>query len=427
MEDSYYNGTHYPGKFTEEEEEINRSIYIGADSAPRYHQKKYEVFWTKDQYGRLHMADHPILSNMKKFTELVENPAYNPADPDSRRYVSKYGAWEYTTPDLHLYNSPLTAEELKRALKQSAGGWAPAASITVNFTDYARTYLRYTETLRYPSVFEGTYGIPVSTRSNDTVVKRYGYLWKPEHGKNWEIGYVHDLTGLFPKMRKADFRINYFRNTTKNIIDRNDNLEFEQYDKQLRTGAEISARFDSGRYYGSFGLIRTIRNEVCHATAQVENHTLTGHLISGGSKPLLKYPQCVPGGMDFSGYLVSMQQPRWSADAELGTRLLNGKLDLGARLHWHNDVHKNYITAFRDFIRDANKYYDANLTYESPDNMRWAATTVVDAYVRYRINKKFTAELVGTNLTNRYYMDPFSRSFMPAPGRTFRIGLTGKW
>ena len=72
-------------------------------------------------------------------------------------------------------------------------------------------------------------------------------------------------------------------------------------------------------------------------------------------------------------------------------------------------------------------YYDANLTYESPDNMRWAATTVVDAYVRYRINKKFTAELVGTNLTNRYYMDPFSRSFMPAPGRTFRIGLTGKW
>jgi len=237
----------------------------------------------------------------------------------------------------------------------------------------------------------------------------------------------NDRTGLLPKMRKADFRINYFRNTTKNIIDRNDNLEFEQYDKQLRTGAEISARFDSGRYYGSFGLIRTIRNEVCHAPAQVENHTLTGHLISGGSKPLLKYPQCVPGGMDFSGYLVSMQQPRWSADTELGTRLLNGKLDLGARLHWHNDVHKNYITAFRDFIRDANKYYDANLTYESPDNMRWAATTVVDAYVRYRINKKFTAELVGTNLTNRYYMDPFSRSFMPAPGRTFRIGLTGKW
>lgn len=59
--------------------------------------------------------------------------------------------------------------------------------------------------------------------------------------------------------------------------------------------------------------------------------------------------------------------------------------------------------------------------------MRWTPTAVVDAYLRYRINKNITAELVGTNLTNRYYMDPFSRSFMPAPGRTIRIGITGKF
>lgn len=58
VEDSYYNGTHYPGKFTEEEEEeINRSIYIGADSAPRYHQKKIRGFLDKrpirpPAYGR---------------------------------------------------------------------------------------------------------------------------------------------------------------------------------------------------------------------------------------------------------------------------------------------------------------------------------------------------------------------------------------
>ncbi|GEM_PF-4851890 len=27
------------------------------------------------------------------------------------------------------------------------------------------------------------------------------------------------------------------------------------------------------------------------------------------------------------------------------------------------------------------------------------------------------------NLTNRYYLDPLAQSFMPAPGRTVRIGM----
>lgn len=48
-------------------------------------------------------------------------------------------------------------------------------------------------------------------------------------------------------------------------------------------------------------------------------------------------------------------------------------------------------------------------------------------YLRYKIGKNITAELVGTNLTDRYYLDPLSPSYMPAPGRTIRIGITGKW
>ena len=42
-----------------------------------------------------------------------------------------------------------------------------------------------------------------------------------------------------------------------------------------------------------------------------------------------------------------------------------------------------------------------------------------------QIGKNLTAELVGSNLTNRYYLDPMSRSYLPAPGRTIRIGITG--
>ena len=47
----------------------------------------------------------------------------------------------------------MTEAERQRAMKQKGSGWVPAFSATVNFTDYSRAYLRYTETLRYPSIF----------------------------------------------------------------------------------------------------------------------------------------------------------------------------------------------------------------------------------------------------------------------------------
>ena len=395
--------------------------------------------WTKDQYGKLNMADHPVLNNPKVLTR-VENPVYNPADPSSPRFVNKFQNFTAEGSGALAgdvtYRTPLTSAQKQQALKQKGSGWAPAASVTFNLTDYARAYLRYTQTLRFPSIFEGTVGVPISPQLNTTSVNRYGYQWKPERGKNFEVGYIHDLTGMFPKMRKADFRINYFRNTTKNIIDRNDQLEFEQFDKQIRSGAELSARFDTGKVYGSLGLIRTIRNDVCDEgaafTDQLQSAVLRLHVQSSGSKPLLRAPTCFPGGVKIDGYLSSMMQPRWSVDAELGARFLKNKLDVGTRFHWHSDVYKTRVDSWRGFERAVNDHYatavDEVKDYtDGIEDMRWTPTAVVDAYLRYRINKNITAELVGTNLTNRYYMDPFSRSFMPAPGRTIRIGITGKF
>lgn len=395
--------------------------------------------WTKDQYGKLNMADHPVLNNPKVLTR-VENPVYNPDDPSSPRFVNKFQNFTAEGSGALAgdvtYRTPLTSAQKQQALKQKGSGWAPAASVTFNLTDYARAYLRYTQTLRFPSIFEGTVGVPISPQLNTTSVNRYGYQWKPERGKNFEVGYIHDLTGMFPKMRKADFRINYFRNTTKNIIDRNDQLEFEQFDKQIRSGAELSARFDTGKVYGSLGVIRTIRNDVCDEgaafTDRLQSTVLRLHVQSSGSKPLLRAPTCFPGGVKIDGYLSSMMQPRWSVDAELGARFLKNKLDVGTRFHWHSDVYKTRVDSWRGFERAVNDHYatavDEVKDYtDGIEDMRWTATAVVDAYLRYRINKNITAELVGTNLTNRYYMDPFSRSFMPAPGRTVRIGITGKF
>ena len=381
-------------------------------------------YWLKDEHGRLNLADHPLL-NSNILYEKVENPAYDPNDPDSPKTVYKYISTDTTHDlkngrDVHngVYMADMTAAERRRAQRQSGGGWAPAFSATVNFTDHARAYLRYTETLRYPSIFEGTYGF-----SSMGGFGRAGYGWKPEHAKNWEVGYIHDLTGLLPKMRRADFRINYFHNKTKNIIDRDSNLEFEQFDKQTRTGVELSARFDSGRFFGGLGVLRNIKNEMCDSTFPYTSHLA---FVKVG-KGIITTSSCNHGGLNSTGYLASALQPRWSIDADLGARFFGEKLETGLRFHFHSRIKKNRDEAYSKYRDEIRRY-----TAFSRENVRaidqsWQPVATWDMYLRYKIRKNITAELVGTNLTDRYYLDPLSPSYMPAPGRTIRIGITGKF
>ena len=393
-----------------------------------YYKAPYQnppiFYWLKDEHGRLNLADHPLL-NSNILYEKVENPAYDPNDPDSPKTVYKYIHTDITH-DLKnervvnngVYMADMTAAERRRAQRQSGSGWAPAFSATVNLTDHARAYLRYTETLRYPSIFEGTYGF-----SSMGGFGRAGYGWKPEHAKNWEVGYIHDLTGLLPKMRRADFRINYFHNKTKNIIDRDSNLEFEQFDKQTRTGVELSARFDSGRFFGGLGVLRNIKNEMCDSTFPYTSHLA---FVKVG-KGIITTSSCNHGGLNSTGYLASALQPRWSIDADLGARLFGKKLETGLRFHFHSRIKKNRDEAYSKYRDEIRRY-----TAFSRENVRaidqsWQPVATWDMYLRYKIRKNITAELVGTNLTDRYYLDPLSPSYMPAPGRTIRFGLTAKF
>ena len=373
---------------------------------------KLEYYWLKDDKGRLNPSTNPIFSTPSLVTPVV-NPAYDPNNPDSPRMVLPYKVLARDGGDNYL--TPITPAELQRARKQGGSGWAPAFSATVNFTDYARAYLRYTETLRFPSIFEGTYGFSTAAGS----FARYGYGWKPEHAKNWEIGYIHDLTGLFPKMKSADFRINYFHNKTKNVIDRDYNLEFEQFDKLLRTGVELQTRFDTGKFFGGLGVLRTLKNWMCDDSYAYRDIDVVSKYLQEGK--LIKHPTCNHGSIT-GGYLATAIQPRWSIDADLGGRFFSNKLESGVRFHFHSRVYQNRRAIFQAYYDQAGYGKQAD-----PDYMRWQPVATWDAYLRYKIGKNLTAELVGTNLGNRYYLDPINPTHMPAPGRTIRIGITGKF
>lgn len=167
-----------------------------------------------------------------------------------------------------------------------------------------------------------------------------------------------------------------------------------------------------------------MKNEVCDHRAIEQQYDAEMFIQKGRTFPV---PYCQNGGLT-GGWLINRIQPRWSVVANLGGRFLNEKLEIGSRLTFHSRVEdKQQPSArWRDYYlqRDG-----ANSTAFRSDNgnANWQPVTVVDAYVRYKFNKHFSAELTGSNLTDRYYLDPMSRSYMPAPGRTLRIGLTGKW
>ena len=59
--------------------------------------------------------------------------------------------------------------------------------------------------------------------------------------------------------------------------------------------------------------------------------------------------------------------------------------------------------------------------------MRWNSVLTVDAYAKYKITPDVALEVTATNLTNEYYLDPLTRSMMPAPGRAVKFNVSARF
>lgn len=280
--------------------------------------------------------------------------------------------------------------------------WLPTFSATVRFSPAARAYLRYSEAVRFPSMFEST--IAFSSSLNPL------YPLKPEHAYNYELGYVHNLSGLFGNTADADVKLAYYVHKTRNVIERDAYFMFDNIDKQTIRGIELQARFDNRRFFTDLGISRILENEVCDESSAVRLDADQGRV-----------PNCVQDGF-VSGYLLTQATPKLSVNWSLGTRLFDERLELGSRIV-HYQRHDNPdLQAYRDrLIAGGSSLLWQNVPFT------WGNITTVDAYARWRFNQHASVELVGSNLGNRYYVDPATRSTLPAPGRTIKLGITARF
>ncbi|AFT69656.1 TonB-dependent heme/hemoglobin receptor family protein [Alloalcanivorax dieselolei B5] len=271
-------------------------------------------------------------------------------------------------------------------------GSAPIASLTWEPVKGLQLYARHAEALRMPSLFESTSGWSVSPALDIPL--------KPEHAINREFGLNYLKDGLFAANDKLRFKVAYFRNhvddyltrTQPNAWETGNGLDFfrlRNIDSADFHGWEVNLAYDAGAWFAELSGTRYSHIEVCNVGSYVRYY-------------------CSDWGLPQS-YINNMIPPKWHASTTLGVRLLQRRLELGAR---------------GTFMGQRNRIprYNAPTGFNPP--VLWHHYNLLDVFVHYRHNETLSVDLTVDNVTDRYYLDALSLGLVPAPGRTARLGFT---
>ncbi|MBG3081456.1 TonB-dependent receptor [Proteus mirabilis] len=346
-----------------------------------------------DENGELSKSNNMFLSGYADINEKVP-------DPITGKLVNKYEMGVTKPIPIHLDDDK---DNFESEPSYQHGAFSPLVSATVYASDILRFYGRYTEQLRLPNLFEDTSGFSGSK------ARYYGFKLKPERAKSTEFGVVFDLTDWLNVERHADIKINYFYTNIENVFDRDANWQIRQFEKQILEGLEVQARFDNGFIFMDTALVYSHKNKVCDKNA-------FSHYDPFG---FLGIKDCMTGGYP-GGFLRTSIQPKYSVNLHLGTRWLDNKLEIGSRWLYSSEVENKDEKWLKEKL--PREMYGRN---NNP--MRWAKVFTVDGYINYQYSPNLSFEITGSNLLNEYYIDPLTRSGMPAPGRTFRLGVTAQF
>jgi len=255
---------------------------------------------------------------------------------------------------------------------------------TVMPADGWQVFASYKQASRLPSLMEATAGFFMVVNPD-----LHG-----EEAHNWEVGANYTRANLFSADDELGLKLVWFDNDIQDYIARRYirskfSMQMYNIDRAKFSGLEASATYRIGSLNIDAGATWYDTVSFCRPGEACLSSTLA------------------------SDYATNYIPPEFAANLSVSRDFFGDRLNLGARL-----VYRGERAA--DFEPTDNGY--APLLAAVP----WKAYTTADLTGRYRLGEGLTLDWSVENLTDQYYVEPLSLGVIPAPGRTFRIGLTGQ-
>ncbi|MBV2163367.1 MAG: TonB-dependent receptor [Comamonas sp.] len=373
-------------------------------------EENQTAYWKKTAYlplvnGKPDSSKNPFASGELDVNETVDGTLWDSTDLSGNKVPKIIPINEND----EVYEQLDAGQAWENTADQSGHAWSPVLSATARIGKFGTGFVRYAQTTRFPSIYELTSSSVVDGAGTLGTLAVNGAS-KPERSTNFEIGYAHNLAQFFPSLVLADARISYYNTEIKDFIDRTAYMDTIQFDKKKTQGIELQSRFDSGHFFGGLGGTYRLKQEMCDKD------------FASSMDPFYnRIPTCMEGG--FPGTYSGMSlQPKYSINMELGTRLLNERLQIGWRGTYHTGAENKQLNGL---LADA----DIQKVWfrGGRDALYWKSVMLHDLYAYFQVNKKVAFNLNIINLTDQYYMDPMSKNVMPAPGRTITAGMTIKF
>jgi len=350
------------------------------------------MFWRPDANGNFTDATDPRLNN-----GIVWTNSNNPFEGTHFNELEGVN----TTAHNPEWSDMVVGFTQGDKLKSKDHAFAPSLGVNYEIVPDTFLYARYSEAIRLPSLFETTRGTLQVVPSNEL---------KPERMQAFELGASTTLGGLITAGDETSLKLSYFHNNIQNFITRRYNplstgmMEMKNAKSYTTSGLEFQSSYDSGRIFVDLSATYYLNTKTCDPEFAAYLRSIATSWMHTEDTP-----NCTPGGF-MGSYVNAQNPPRLAANLTLGSRFFDEKLVVGTRVTHTSEPTEKITKEWQVSATTPQIYYHP--------------VTLLDAFVSYQINEHGSLNASLTNITDRYYLDPLAQSFMPAPGRTFRLGFT---
>ena len=304
------------------------------------------------------------------------------------------------------------------------GKFSPTFGIAIKpGVDWLQLFASYGEGWRPPAVTETL--ISGRPHSGGTETMYPNPFLKPESSQSWEVGFNILKENLLTDGDAAGLKVSYFDTRIEDFMFMAVGLQrpgaglpalgIAAYVNDLSStrfrGVEYSFDYDAGAYYSNFTYTHMIgENQYCKQTAWLGGATSPVYSGTGTRRPIVgNAPNVAANAATSCGGMMGTAEhmPMDRGSLTLGTRLLDSKLDIGARARYS----EGYALEQGDTAAQE-QIYPAD----------WKTYTVYDLYGSYKATDALTLRLALDNFTDRAYLVPLGDvlAFTLGRGRTLQ-------